>query len=264
MLLQNKFRSLADSVFQAITGVTKKAKYHKFTGGAYQSSTGSVGSSVETYNVTVIVNDFRRSEIDGEQVLVEDKEILLPANQISSFSPSANDIVQFDQKLWQVVSVQTDAVEAVYTLQVRKKQYPFKFTMNNDEVLTRGQTLFAFKIENAVQKSRAALTQELFNRAVEKTPVNTGRARAAWTVSEDAPDSAVPPEGQDVYQPPIYTADESQAAYGITFVSNNVEYADELEFGSSDQNPSGMLRVSREEVILESKSILQRALSEQE
>jgi hypothetical protein len=61
------------------------------------------------------------------------------------------------------------------------------------------------------------VVDELFPRIVNRTPINTGRARDGWVKDN-------------------------------TTISNNVPYIGVLENGSSDQAPEGMVRVSLEEI----------------
>lgn len=98
---------------------------------------------------------------------------------------------------------------------------------------------------------------DLFGRVIEKTPVDTGRARASWNIAIGAPDLRVMPEGK-------YTGEQLKtlkaatvlATYGIDarkhlppiYISNNLPYIQELEHGSSQQAPQGMLALSLKEV----------------
>jgi hypothetical protein len=92
---------------------------------------------------------------------------------------------------------------------------------------------------------------EALRRLVMRTPVDTGRARANWqvTISE-------PSEGQ------VDSTDvEGNAAiakglaaltglpdFQVIWISNNVDYIEFLEHGSSKQAPEGMLAVTVEEL----------------
>jgi len=121
MLLNKKFQRLTNTVFDAVTGLTKSAKFHRYTGGAYVASSGGFsGSSFESSNIKVIINDYRHTEIDNEQVLVTDKRVLLPASSLPGKVPTANDKVEIDNKLWTIVSSAQDTTESVYILQIRQ------------------------------------------------------------------------------------------------------------------------------------------------
>lgn len=100
---------------------------------------------------------------------------------------------------------------------------------------------------------------DLFRRFVEKTPVDTGRARASWNITIGKIDPTVAPEGQ---QPEMNTwAAEAKAASAVAtlteravlttpiFITNNLPYIGELENGHSRQAPHGMVVLSIDEVI---------------
>lgn len=117
---------------------------------------------------------------------------------------------------------------------------------------------FAKKVEldGATVTKRVAF--DLFTRVIQKTPVDTGRARASWTIAIGAPDLRIVPEGQ--YDASLATAIAKANAvlgsYGTTgrpillpvYIANNLPYIQELEKGSSQQAPQGMLAVSLMEV----------------
>ena len=83
-----------------------------------------------------------------------------------------------------------------------------------------------------------------------RTPVDTGRARANWTVSPGSPDlhttedtdpSAALSKAQDKTST-LGSKDEN------IYISNNLPYAMALEYGHSDQAPQGMVRVTAAEL----------------
>jgi hypothetical protein len=76
---------------------------------------------------------------------------------------------------------------------------------------------------------------ETQNRITKKTPVDTGRARAGWQGEHDR-------------------QDQHKATFTI---SNNVPYIIFLEYGHSKQAPSGMVRITMQE--LHGKLFLSRA-----
>lgn len=94
------------------------------------------------------------------------------------------------------------------------------------------------------------IAADLWRMIVQRTPVDTGRARASWGMSEGAPISSVPPEGK---YPPVTT---NVSAGGLShllgtkpvFICSNLDYIEPLENGHSQQAPAGMVRVSIAEV----------------
>ncbi len=79
--------------------------------------------------------------------------------------------------------------------------------------------------------------------AIERTPVDTGRAQGNWIVSVGNPDTTVYEEGQANAASAL-----SQAASviqnwksGTIFISNSLPYIGRLEDGYSAQAPNGMV-----------------------
>ncbi len=110
---------------------------------------------------------------------------------------------------------------------------------------------FARKVapEEAVQVQRK-IAIEALKRLVMKTPVRTGRARGNWQVGINTD-----PEGW------LETFDKAGGGtinlgaaqihgmpLGTCFLTNNVNYIEDLEHGKSTQAPHGMLTVTVEEL----------------
>jgi hypothetical protein len=98
------------------------------------------------------------------------------------------------------------------------------------------------------------VTLDLWNKVVQKTPVDTGRARSGWTVSTGQPSEFAPPEGNAAAPsaPDVSHLDGSQ----VVFIMNNVQYIQALEEGHSQQAPAGMLRLSIAEVEAEIQGLM--------
>lgn len=91
---------------------------------------------------------------------------------------------------------------------------------------------------------------DLYRAIVEKTPVDTGRAKASWSLStHHASDEQEPRDG--------YTFNEIEqiikdnvADFKVSIhddqvvIYNNLEYIEFLEDGTSDQAPNGMVSIS--------------------
>ena len=82
---------------------------------------------------------------------------------------------------------------------------------------------------------------DIWNDVTRLTPVDTGRARASWNVSEEYANLAVKPKS--------YEGSGQGVAGKISgkkdvIISNNVEYIVFLENGSSTQAPSGMTKLA--------------------
>lgn len=97
---------------------------------------------------------------------------------------------------------------------------------------------------NAEQVVRRA-TLEVARGVVMRTPVDTGRARSNWQFG----DGEVPSGTLDETDPQgsatltkLSAAIMQSRVGGVTYVANNLPYALRLEYGWSQQAPSGMVR----------------------
>jgi len=127
-------------------------------------------------------------------------------------------------------------------------------------------TQFARSIPGKLTVLQKKIVLEALRRLVEKTPVDTGRARGNWQVTianpaegqvgGDWPATKGPPR---TTRPPLRPEDHSVIKTGmailtgmpdfqVVWISNNIDYIEELEHGHSKQAPEGMLAVTIEEL----------------
>lgn len=101
-------------------------------------------------------------------------------------------------------------------------------------------------IDLAVRK----IAIDLFSEVIEMSPVDTGRFRANWQVSQGAPAFGVWPSASDLSKGGAdaisYVVAQLQGmkATQSIFLVNNLPYSMPLEYGHSQQAPNGMVRVS--------------------
>jgi hypothetical protein len=98
------------------------------------------------------------------------------------------------------------------------------------------------------------ITMEAFKRVILRTPVDTGRARANWSVSVAKPQLSYEIAGIDkAGNKTISTATQTVNGWncqGSIFMSNNLPYIGVLEYGKADgspgskQAPGGMVRLT--------------------
>jgi len=102
------------------------------------------------------------------------------------------------------------------------------------------------RAEDELREVVMALAFQGLTRIVQRTPVDTGRARGNWTVSVGSQDftiteavdiggSVAIAEGQEAI-----AAYEAQEGWPSIYIQNNLPYIERLEDGSSSQAPSGM------------------------
>ena len=93
---------------------------------------------------------------------------------------------------------------------------------------------------------------ELFNRVIQKSPVDTGRFRANWNCSIGSPDLSTSQEIDPSGSGAISKATSTVVSYTLNgksvFLTNNLPYAERLENGWSKQAPNGMVRLSVMEI----------------
>lgn len=112
------------------------------------------------------------------------------------------------------------------------------------------------QIPEAVVKFHRQITLLLLSRVVEKTPVDTGRARVSWIVTTARASEAVAPKRKRKDSGQALTLATARAErslvglkpYTTTFISNNLPYIIRLETGYSQQAPSGMAGLSIQEI----------------
>jgi len=94
-----------------------------------------------------------------------------------------------------------------------------------------------------------ALVFESASRIVKKTPVDTGRARANWNISQTAPDRSVSVATDTSGAIALGRIAGNRTRLGTrTFLANSLPYIGALEDGSSKQAPAGMVKVTAAEM----------------
>ena len=109
-------------------------------------------------------------------------------------------------------------------------------------------SISANRINSALKKTIAEASEDLVDKIVKTTPVKTGRLRGNWTAMLNDYESAKFTNRYDKSGSTTFNrAKEVLSAYKLTdeiFISNNLEYAEKIEYGYSAQSPYGMVRVS--------------------
>ncbi len=113
-------------------------------------------------------------------------------------------------------------------------------------------TKFADLTDNEFEKVMRGAAIEVGTRLINKTPVDTGRARGGWLPSVDSPakgEGVLDPTGayalrrlQSAFKPTGYNA------YSTLYITNNVPYIGRLNEGSSRQAPANFVEQTVAEV----------------
>jgi hypothetical protein len=108
---------------------------------------------------------------------------------------------------------------------------------------------FAKKVDKNIDDVGRTVAIDLFSAIVKQSPVDTGRFRNNWNASINGPDlstiETTDKSGEKAISGIVNTAKAFNfSAEGTIFLSNNLPYAQRLEYGWSKQAPSGMVRVN--------------------
>ena len=98
-------------------------------------------------------------------------------------------------------------------------------------------------LERRITDLKRIATIELYRQITISTPVDTGRARAGWLITVNAPSEEVPPEGKYTYSArlPNVPAVTINDRY---FITNNVPYIGRLNEGYSRQTPARFVELA--------------------
>lgn len=94
---------------------------------------------------------------------------------------------------------------------------------------------------------------ELYDKITRRTPVDTGRARASWMISQGSAGTETAPESERVDAKSANKAQRAKVRDIVKtrakiWIYNNLPYIKPLEDGSSEQAPQGMVALSVAEV----------------
>jgi len=85
---------------------------------------------------------------------------------------------------------------------------------------------------------------DIFSKVILRTPVDTGRLRGNWQCTLNAAASGtVEGTGRKALNGAKRTTDKAKVTDSI-YLTNNLPYAQKIEYGSSQQAPRGMVRVT--------------------
>lgn len=106
---------------------------------------------------------------------------------------------------------------------------------------------FTRKANGRADTALRALALECLSRVVQRTPVDTGRARGGWTVGIGAPKAGgdrLDPVGNETINAGAATIENARATDSV-YITSNVPYIRRLEYeGHSPQAPNGMVRIT--------------------
>jgi len=114
---------------------------------------------------------------------------------------------------------------------------------------TADLTKYANKTKSEIGTAKRAIVFNVFKQVIQKTPVKTGRAKGNWFVSAGTPSTQVTNKEDKTTKGGVGPRAQKELEgisinLGLDFLTNNLPYIEGLEFGRSDQAPSGMVRTT--------------------
>lgn len=105
---------------------------------------------------------------------------------------------------------------------------------------------FTDKTEKAIDQTVRGITLRLFSGVVQSTPVDTGRLKGNWQVSQGSPATGTLTSVDKSGAVTIAAIAVGMGGWGsVTYLANNLPYAHRIEFdGWSKQSPAGMVRIN--------------------
>jgi hypothetical protein len=115
---------------------------------------------------------------------------------------------------------------------------------------------FAEQIDADLDQVVRKTAIDLYGKVVERTPVDTGRARANWNISTDSPDFTTTDAGQypEMQNNAALTAATKaervlgQGDVRVVWIANGLPYINRLNHGHSQQAPSAFVETAITEV----------------
>ena len=124
--------------------------------------------------------------------------------------------------------------------------------ISNLAEFNREVSQFARSIPEKVTELQRKIVLEALGRIVQKTPVDTGRARGNWQVTFEAASQQVltdtDPQGSATVEKALAIL-AGLPAFSVVHITNNLDYILFLEEGSSSQAPQGMVAVTVQELM---------------
>lgn len=115
---------------------------------------------------------------------------------------------------------------------------------------------FAEVIDVNLAVATRKLAIDAWTRITERTPVDTGRARASWDIKEGSPSDFVPGEDDDEASIDLAKFAGDISGTESVFITSGLDYIRYLEDGSSTQAPAGMIAITLAELEAEVEFII--------
>jgi len=109
---------------------------------------------------------------------------------------------------------------------------------------------FARRVGKSLDETCRGITIKWFSSTIMSTPVDTGRLRGNWQASQETPVSGTT---DDIDKNGSATISKFIRKIGgagsVNYLVNNLDYAEKIEFGGSNQAPRGMVRINHARIL---------------
>ncbi|MEN6621489.1 MAG: HK97-gp10 family putative phage morphogenesis protein [Smithella sp.] len=118
---------------------------------------------------------------------------------------------------------------------------------------------FIDKVKGKETEFLKQFSQDLAEKIVTRTPVKTGFARASWypAINDNINPPKLDPQKKGGYIQADFSFRNAKIGDRL-FILNNANYIKKLEFGSSQQAPQGMVRVTLNEADAIAEDVIKR------
>ena len=109
---------------------------------------------------------------------------------------------------------------------------------------------FARRVGKSLDETCRGITIKWFSGTIMSTPVDTGRLRGNWQASQEAPASGTTDDTDKNGSATISKFVRKIGGAGsVNYLVNNLDYAEKIEFGGSNQAPRGMVRINHARIL---------------
>lgn len=125
MGLQEIIKGGVDIAFGVIDDLLTNVKYFRYDSSENDLTTGEVITNyTQQRNVKVLFEDYRVSEVDGENIKAQDKKVSIPYSNVTWEPKSKDKLREASGQEWRVVEYDrsTDPIRAMHVLQCRRIQ----------------------------------------------------------------------------------------------------------------------------------------------
>lgn len=121
MSLASQLKQVAQQSLRAIGDLAEDVTWRAFSASTYTPATGAVTRSETTATVKVFFGEYRREEIDGVVILLQDKKLVVAANDLGSITPHQNDrVTRSNGEVWELKHIEEMPGAVGYLCQVRR------------------------------------------------------------------------------------------------------------------------------------------------